>query len=71
MWAELAATGELLALPTTVQQDSDVIPDMPLYIGMDYNANINWIVAMFAVLTFDPILKIPIFEVIFFGLKSA
>ena len=56
---------------TTVQQDSDVIPDMPLYIGMDYNANINWIVAMFAVLTFDPILKIPIFEVIFFGLKSA
>lgn len=45
MWAELAATGELLALPTTVQQDSDVIPDMPLYIGMDYNANINWIVA--------------------------
>ena len=45
MWADFAATGELLTLPTTVQQDSDVVPDMPLYIGMDYNANINWIVA--------------------------
>lgn len=45
MWADLAATGELHRLPTTAQQDSDVVADMPLYIGMDYNANINWIVA--------------------------
>lgn len=45
MWTDLAATGELLHLPTTARQDSDVVPDMPLYIGMDYNANINWIVA--------------------------
>ena len=45
MWTDLAATGELLHLPTTAQQDSDVVPDMPIYIGMDYNANINWIVA--------------------------
>ena len=45
MWADLAATGELHRLPTTAQQDNDVVADMPLYIGMDYNANINWIVA--------------------------
>ena len=27
------------------QADADVNPDLPLCIGMDYNANINWIVA--------------------------
>ena len=29
----------------TVAQDADVIPSAPICIGMDYNANINWIVA--------------------------
>lgn len=29
----------------TAQNDSDVDPDAPICIGMDYNANINWIVA--------------------------
>ena len=45
MWADLAQNGELLPLPTTAQQDADLIPDAPICIGMDYNANINWIVA--------------------------
>ena len=29
----------------TAAQDADVIPSAPICIGMDYNANINWIVA--------------------------
>ncbi len=29
----------------TVEADSDINPDAPICIGMDYNANINWIVA--------------------------
>lgn len=28
----------------TCRQDSDLIPDQPICIGMDYNANINWMV---------------------------
>ena len=32
-------------LPLTSQCDADVNPDAPICIGMDYNANINWIVA--------------------------
>lgn len=45
MWADLAATGELVAPQPSVAQDADVITDAPICIGMDYNANINWIVA--------------------------
>ncbi len=59
MWAELAADGyasgslavengsALAAHPAslTSQADSDVVSDAPICIGMDYNANINWIVA--------------------------
>ena len=32
-------------LPLTSKFDADVNPDAPICIGMDYNANINWIVA--------------------------
>ncbi len=31
--------------PLDCRADADIIPDAPIYIGMDYNANINWIVA--------------------------
>lgn len=46
MWADLAndPTTTLPPLNTAVQ-DADVIPTAPICIGMDYNANINWIVA--------------------------
>ncbi len=45
MWQDLAETGELTTIPNTAAQDADIIPDAPICIGMDYNANINWIVA--------------------------
>lgn len=46
MWAELAADPTALQQPlNTAAQDADVIPSAPICIGMDYNANINWIVA--------------------------
>ena len=40
--------GQIGDIPTSVftsQADRDVNPDAPICIGMDYNANINWIVA--------------------------
>lgn len=45
MWEELAEYGETPSFTPNAQQDADVIPDAPICIGMDYNANINWIVA--------------------------
>lgn len=46
MWAELAADPTAQQQPlNTAAQDADVIPSAPICIGMDYNANINWIVA--------------------------
>lgn len=46
MWAELATDPTAQQQPlNTVAQDADVIPSAPICIGMDYNANINWIVA--------------------------
>lgn len=41
----LAVSGYGLENPLTCQADADVQPDAPICIGMDYNANINWIVA--------------------------
>ena len=48
MWHEMAESSDLSNFHfhlSTSQQDADVIPDAPICIGMDYNANINWIVA--------------------------
>ena len=45
MWQELAEDGQIQTLPNTARQDADVLPNEPICIGMDYNANINWIVA--------------------------
>ena len=48
MWNELAESNDLSTFNfhlSTAQQDADVVPDAPICIGMDYNANINWIVA--------------------------
>ena len=46
MWAELAADPTAQQQPlNTAAQDADVVPSAPICIGMDYNANINWIVA--------------------------
>ena len=38
-------SGDVPATVFTSQADRDVNPDAPICIGMDYNANINWIVA--------------------------
>lgn len=40
----LAVSGYGLENPLTCQADADVQPDAPICIGMDYNANINWII---------------------------
>lgn len=56
LWADLTTlqatkttknTGTTQAMRSlfTCQQDTDLNPDAPICIGMDYNANINWIVA--------------------------
>ena len=48
MWAEMAESTDLSTFNfqlSTSEQDADIIPDAPICIGMDYNANINWIVA--------------------------
>ena len=48
MWREMSESTDLSTFNfqlSTAKQDADIISDMPLYIGMDYNANINWIVA--------------------------
>ena len=42
-WHSLADGQELSAITSTA--DADVNPHQPICIGMDYNANINWIVA--------------------------
>ena len=47
MWHEMAESSDLSNFHfqlSTAKQDADVIPDAPICIGMDYNANINWIV---------------------------
>ena len=37
--------GDTIARNLDSRADADLIPDAPICIGMDYNANINWIVA--------------------------
>ena len=48
MWNDLAEdNGQIVNRPIVNSSlaDADVLPDAPICIGMDYNANINWIVA--------------------------
>lgn len=44
-WALLLRTNLLPSPLSTCKSDADVNPIAPICIGMDYNANINWIVA--------------------------
>lgn len=45
MWTDLANDPATTLPPlNTAAQDADVVPTAPICIGMDYNANINWIV---------------------------
>lgn len=45
LWQNIEAGSEGSALAETSDADKDVNPNAPICIGMDYNANINWIVA--------------------------
>lgn len=44
-WTDFAASGESRGTGFDCRADADLNPDAPICIGMDYNANINWIVA--------------------------
>lgn len=45
-WTLLLRTNLLPSPLSTYKSDADVNPIAPICIGMDYNANINWIVAL-------------------------
>ncbi len=44
-WTLLLRTNRFPSPLSTCKSDADVNPIAPICIGMDYNANINWIVA--------------------------